>query len=79
MFLFRYSLFDILQCEVMSVLDRPVYRLFGTPINALSMADTLSLVDRTIASRGRLLIGVVNAAKLVNMRRGNTIAVSIQT
>jgi exopolysaccharide biosynthesis WecB/TagA/CpsF family protein len=43
--------------------------LFGVSIDALSMADTLGLVDRTVRDRGRLLIGVVNAAKMVNMRR----------
>jgi N-acetylglucosaminyldiphosphoundecaprenol N-acetyl-beta-D-mannosaminyltransferase len=33
------------------------------------MDQVLSLIDRTIADRGRLQIGVVNAAKIVNMRR----------
>ncbi len=49
--------------------DRCIRHLFGIPINAFSMADTVSLVDKTIRERGRLLIGVVNAAKMVNMRR----------
>ncbi len=51
------------------LLERPVYSLFGIPINAYSMADTLAVVRRTIHEKGRLLIGVVNAAKAVNMRR----------
>lgn len=33
------------------------------------MDEVLALIDRTIAGRGRLQIGVVNAAKIVNMRR----------
>ncbi len=59
-------------------MDRPVYELFGTPINALSMADTLLLIERTIEQRGRLLIGVVNAAKLVNMRRSRALREAMQ-
>jgi N-acetylglucosaminyldiphosphoundecaprenol N-acetyl-beta-D-mannosaminyltransferase len=44
-------------------------RVLGVPIDPLSMSDVLDLVDRTIEGRGRLLIGVVNAAKLVHMRK----------
>ena len=47
----------------------PVRRLFDVPIAAVTMADALSLVDEAIARRGSLLIGAVNAAKVVNMRR----------
>lgn len=47
----------------------PTRYLFGVPICALTMDQVLSVVDETIESRGRLLIGAVNAAKLVNMRR----------
>lgn len=42
------------------------------------MADTLSLIERTIERRGRLLIGVVNAAKLVNMRRSRPLRQAMQ-
>ncbi len=49
--------------------DRPIYELFGIPINALSMADTLKMVDEAVRERSRLLIGVVNAAKAVNVGR----------
>ena len=49
--------------------ERPIYRLFGIGINAVSMADTLALVERAIGGGDRLLIGVVNAAKAVNMHR----------
>ena len=47
----------------------PTRRLFGVPIHALRMVEVLSIVDETIERHGRLLIGVVNAAKLVNMGR----------
>jgi N-acetylglucosaminyldiphosphoundecaprenol N-acetyl-beta-D-mannosaminyltransferase len=43
--------------------------MFGVPISALTMEQVVSLVDDTIARRATLLLGVVNAAKLVNMRR----------
>ncbi len=49
--------------------DWPCCRLFGFPIHGLRMEQVLDVVDETIARRERLLIGVVNAAKLVNMRR----------
>jgi N-acetylglucosaminyldiphosphoundecaprenol N-acetyl-beta-D-mannosaminyltransferase len=43
--------------------------LFGVPIAPATMEEALDQVDRAIRERRRLLIGVVNAAKLVNMRR----------
>lgn len=46
-----------------------VRNLFGVPIQAMTMSEVLARVDETIAQRRRLKIGVVNAAKLVNMRR----------
>ena len=47
----------------------PTRRLFDVPIHALTMDEVLAVVDETIASDARLLIGAVNAAKVVNMRR----------
>ena len=47
----------------------PVRELFGVPIAAMTMADAVDAVDEAIADRRPLQIGVVNAAKLVNMRR----------
>lgn len=48
----------------------PVVRhLFGIPVAAMTMADVVPLVDRAVAERRPLQIGVVNAAKVVNMRR----------
>ena len=43
--------------------------VLGVPIDPLTMMEVLDRADRTILERGRLRIGVVNAAKLVNMRR----------
>jgi N-acetylglucosaminyldiphosphoundecaprenol N-acetyl-beta-D-mannosaminyltransferase len=45
------------------------HRLFGIPICAESMSDALERVHEAISSRGRLHIGVVNAAKIVHMRQ----------
>jgi N-acetylglucosaminyldiphosphoundecaprenol N-acetyl-beta-D-mannosaminyltransferase len=41
--------------------------LFGIPIEAMTMQQTLDLVDDVIKARESLQIGVVNAAKVVNM------------
>ena len=43
--------------------------LLGVPLAPVTLEQVLDLVHQTIITRGRLQIGVVNAAKLVNMRR----------
>jgi N-acetylglucosaminyldiphosphoundecaprenol N-acetyl-beta-D-mannosaminyltransferase len=43
--------------------------MLGVPIDALTTEEVLDRVDKAMRSRDRLQIGVVNAAKLVNMRR----------
>jgi len=43
--------------------------LFGIPIQAITMTEALDIIHRTIQNHGKLQIGVVNAAKVVNMRR----------
>jgi N-acetylglucosaminyldiphosphoundecaprenol N-acetyl-beta-D-mannosaminyltransferase len=45
------------------------YRLFGVPVCVESMADALRRVHEAVSSRRQLHIGVVNAAKIVNMLR----------
>jgi N-acetylglucosaminyldiphosphoundecaprenol N-acetyl-beta-D-mannosaminyltransferase len=50
-------------------LDAEIRDLFGFPIHALAMQDVVALADRAVRERRRLLVGVVNVAKLVNMRR----------
>jgi len=49
--------------------NAPRIVLFGVPVHAVSMSTALDIVDRSIRNRDRLHIGVVNAAKVVNMRR----------
>ena len=46
----------------------PSRHLFDVRIDALDTAQVLDAVDRAITERKRLLIGVVNAAKLVKMK-----------
>jgi N-acetylglucosaminyldiphosphoundecaprenol N-acetyl-beta-D-mannosaminyltransferase len=43
--------------------------LFGVPVHVVTMSSALDIVDQAITSHQRLQIGVVNAAKLVNMNR----------
>ena len=43
-------------------------RLFGTAVSTESMSQALQRVDDAIRNRHRLHIGVVNAAKIVNMK-----------
>jgi N-acetylglucosaminyldiphosphoundecaprenol N-acetyl-beta-D-mannosaminyltransferase len=44
-------------------------RLLGVPLAPVTLDQVLDLVHQIITGRSRLRIGVVNAAKLVNMRR----------
>jgi len=43
--------------------------LFGVPVAAITMDTTLGLVEEAVVTRRPLQIGVVNAAKLVNIQR----------
>lgn len=47
----------------------PVSELFGISVAAVRMEDVLPMVDTAIAARRPFQIGVVNAAKVVNMQR----------
>ncbi len=49
--------------------DAATVEVLDVPIARASMEDALDLVDDAIRERHRLRSGVVNAAKLVNMRR----------
>jgi N-acetylglucosaminyldiphosphoundecaprenol N-acetyl-beta-D-mannosaminyltransferase len=51
--------------------------ILGVPVDALTMKEVLDQVDKTIVQRGRLRIGVVNAAKLVHMRRDPTLRTDV--
>ena len=55
----------------------PSRQLFGISINALTMEQVLAAVDEAIAARCRLLIGVVNVAKIVNMHRDPVLRSSV--
>ncbi len=52
-----------------SELQNKVITLFNVQIHALTMNEVLDHIDRVIAQRDSLHIGVVNAAKIVNMHR----------
>ena len=55
---------------IMEEADRfPTVRLFGIPIKAMTMVQVLDLVHRAITTAAPLQIGVINAAKVVNMYR----------
>jgi len=54
---------------MIALTETPKAPVLGVPVNALTMDDAVALADSAIQDRRRLLIGVVNAAKLVNMRR----------
>ena len=47
--------------------------LFGLPVAAVTMSEMVELIDRAIEQRRPLRIGMLNAAKLVNMRRDPTL------
>lgn len=47
----------------------PIVKLFGIPINAVTMEQVLDRIHEAITARKNLQIGVVNAAKVVNMQR----------
>ncbi|MEM7277127.1 MAG: WecB/TagA/CpsF family glycosyltransferase [Pseudomonadota bacterium] len=51
----------------------PVSTVLGTPIHGMTLEQAVDEIDIAIKSRRRLNIGVVNAAKLVNMRRDKTL------
>jgi len=47
----------------------PTVRLFNIPIKAMTMVEALDLIHLAITNAALLQIGVVNAAKVVNMHR----------
>ena len=47
----------------------PISKIFGIPINAMTMEQTLDYLHENIRAKKQLQIGVVNAAKVVNMQR----------
>ena len=53
--------------------------ILGVSIDALTMEQVLDRVDKTIVARGHLRIGIVNAAKLVHMRRDVTLRADVRS
>jgi N-acetylglucosaminyldiphosphoundecaprenol N-acetyl-beta-D-mannosaminyltransferase len=51
------------------VADVPTRHLFGIPLAAITMDEMVGIVDGAVSERRPLQIGVVNAAKVVNMQR----------
>ena len=51
--------------------------LFGVPVAAVTMDTALGFVDEAVSTRRPLQIGVVNAAKLVNMRRNEELRADV--
>lgn len=49
--------------------DLPIRHLFGIPIAAITLDRMVDIADDAVARRRPLQIGVVNAAKVVNMQR----------
>ena len=47
----------------------PTVHLFNIPIKAMTMVEALDLIHLAITNAAPLQIGVVNAAKVVNMHR----------
>lgn len=56
---------------------RRLIRLFGIPIDALNMKETLSLIDTTIQEKKHLHHTVVNAGKIVLMKRDKQLYQSV--
>ncbi len=51
--------------------------LFGLPITARTMDDVVALCADAVRSRSRVLVGVVNAAKIVKLRRDEVLRNSL--
>lgn len=49
--------------------DLNIHSVLGVPVSCVSMSGALDIVDSAVASGSTLHIGVVNAAKIVNMRK----------
>ena len=55
----------------------PTVSLFDIPIKAMTMAQALDLIDQAISASAPLQIGVVNAAKVVNMYRNPALGADV--
>ena len=57
--------------------DFPALGMLGTHIHAATITQALDSIDEAIAARERLMIGVVNAAKLVNMKSNEELSTDV--
>jgi N-acetylglucosaminyldiphosphoundecaprenol N-acetyl-beta-D-mannosaminyltransferase len=57
----------------------PVKRLFGIPVHAATMTQAVERCQSAIVNKRRLMIAVVNAAKVVNMRSQPTLRDAVMT
>src|SRR5262249_44294079 len=74
----RFEAAMIRQAETPAgISESPTQDLFGVPIHAVTFADVMAHIDDAIRWRRQLLIGVVNAAKVVNMRRNTALRESV--
>ncbi|KAF0189885.1 MAG: Riboflavin synthase alpha [Desulfobulbaceae bacterium] len=55
----------------------PTVRLFDIPIKAMTMDQVLGLIEQAISATSPLQIGVVNAAKVVNMYRNPALGADV--
>lgn len=58
-------------------MDIVEYQMLGTRLHAATMGDALDAVDDAIASGRKLMIGVVNAAKIVKMKSDAGLATDV--
>lgn len=56
----------------------PIVKLLGVDIFALRMGEVLDIVNDHIANRQRLLIGVVNVAKIVNAQKNSELRAALK-
>jgi N-acetylglucosaminyldiphosphoundecaprenol N-acetyl-beta-D-mannosaminyltransferase len=53
----------------MTGIERKTVNILGIAVSSFTMEELLGVIDTSIASRQHLLLGVVNAAKIVNARK----------
>jgi N-acetylglucosaminyldiphosphoundecaprenol N-acetyl-beta-D-mannosaminyltransferase len=77
----RESETDLIVIDEAAASDSPrkhrFLRVLGVPICAVTMSDALTIVDEAIRTRSPLHIGVVNAAKVVNMQRDARLSAAV--
>jgi UDP-N-acetyl-D-mannosaminuronic acid transferase (WecB/TagA/CpsF family) len=63
------KLLDLKRAENASSVLSHTVNLFGIDVHALRIREVLDIANEFIACRRRLVIGVVNVAKVVNFRK----------